>query len=110
MGIISIEGIKVFAYHGHLQEEKVLGGHFIVNVWVNVDTSAVEKTDNLNDTVDYVQIIEIVKKDMSLRSNMIEVPAKRIVDSILKLDKVQNRRCCRICKCCWTSARGIFNT
>ena len=89
MGLITIEGIRIFAYHGHLPEEAKLGGHFIVNIWVTVDVSEVEKTDNLNDTVDYVQIIEIIKKDMSLRSNMIEVPAKRIVDSILKLDKVQ---------------------
>ena len=89
MGLITIEGIRIFAHHGHLLEEAKLGGHFIVNIWVTVDFSEVEKTDNLNDTVDYVEIIEIVKKDMSLRANMIEVPAKRIVDSILKLDKVQ---------------------
>ena len=30
MGIISVEGIRVYAYHGHLPEEAVLGGHFIV--------------------------------------------------------------------------------
>lgn len=89
MGLISIEGIKVFAYHGHLPEEAVLGGHFRVNVWVNTHTAEVEKTDDLNDTVDYVKIIEVVKKEMARRSNMIEVPAKRIVDAILLLKKVQ---------------------
>ncbi len=88
MGVISIEGIKVFAYHGHLQEEKVLGGHFIVNVWINVDTSAVEKTDNLNDTVDYVGILDIVKQQMAIRADMIETHARRIVDTILNLEKV----------------------
>ena len=89
MGLITIEGIRVFAYHGHLPEEAVLGGHFIVNVWVDADTNKVEKTDDLNDTVDYVNIIEIVKKQMQIRANMIEVPAKRIVDAILKLQQVQ---------------------
>ena len=62
MGLITIEGIKVFAYHGHLPEEAKLGGNFTVNVWVKVDTSKVEKTDNLKDTVDYVKIIDIIKK------------------------------------------------
>ena len=62
MGLITLEGIRVFAYHGHLPEEKKLGGHFIVNVWVNVDTLVVQKSDNLNDTVDYVKIIDIVKE------------------------------------------------
>lgn len=89
MALISIEGIRVFAYHGHLSEEAVLGGHFIVNVWVQVDSSEVEVSDDLNDTVDYVQITEIVMKQMSIRADMIEVPAKRIVDQILRLKKVQ---------------------
>ena len=43
MGLITVEGIRVFAYHGHLPEEAILGGHFIVNVWVTADTSEVEK-------------------------------------------------------------------
>jgi len=89
MSIISVEGIRVFAYHGHLPEEAVLGGHFIVNVWVTVDASEVEKTDDLNHTVDYVNIIKIVKEKMAIRSDMIEVPAKRIVDAILPFKKVQ---------------------
>ena len=89
MGLITVEGIRVFAYHGHLPEEKKLGGHFIVNVWVTTDTSKVEKTDDLNDTVDYVKIISIVKDQMAIRADMIEVPAKRIVDTILPLNKVQ---------------------
>jgi len=89
MGLITVEGIRVFAFHGHLPEEKKLGGHFIVNVWIEADTFEVEKTDDLNDTVDYVKIIEIVKEQMAIRSDMIEVPAKRIVDAILPLNKVQ---------------------
>ena len=89
MGLITVEGIRVFAYHGHLEEESILGGNFIVNVWVEADTSEVEKTDALNDTVDYVRIIEIVKEQMGIRANMIEVPAKRIVEAILPLNKVQ---------------------
>ena len=89
MGKITVEGIRVFAYHGHLQEEAILGGHFIVNVWVTADTSKVEKTDKLQDTIDYVKVIEIVNHKMAIRSEMIEVPAKRIVDEILNLPKVQ---------------------
>jgi dihydroneopterin aldolase len=89
MGLITVEGIRVFAYHGHLPEEAVLGGHFIVNVWVEADTVEVEKTDDLNHTVDYVKIIAIVKDKMAIRSNMIEHSARRIVDAILPLNKVK---------------------
>ena len=89
MGLITVEGIRIFAYHGHLPEEAVLGGHFIVNVWLTTDTSQVEKTDDLNDTVDYVKIIEIAKEQMAIQAKMIEVPARKIVDAILSLDKVK---------------------
>ena len=89
MGLITIEGSMVFSYHGHLPEEGVLGGHFMVSVWVTANTDEVEKTDNLKHTVDYVRIIEIVKKQMAIRSKMIECPAARIVTEILSLHKVQ---------------------
>ena len=89
MGLITVEGIRVFAYHGHLPEEAVLGGHFMVNVWIESDTVEVEKTDDLNHTVDYVKIIAIVKEKMAIRSNMIEHSARRIVDAILPLNKVK---------------------
>ena len=89
MGLITVEGIRLYAYHGHLPEEAKLGGHFIVNVWVTTDTSVVEITDNLNDTVDYVKIIAIVKEQMAIRSDIIEHSAKRIVDAILLLNKVE---------------------
>ena len=89
MALITVEGIRLYAYHGHLPEEAKLGGHFIVNVWVTADTSEVEKTDDLRDTVDYAKIIAIVKEQMAIRSDMIEHPTKRIVDAILSLNKVQ---------------------
>ena len=92
MSLINVEGIRVYAYHGHLPEEAILGGHFIVNVWIDIDASEVEKSDDLNHTVDYVQIIEIVKNQMKTRANMIEVPAKRIVDTLLSLKKVQKAK------------------
>ena len=89
MSLISVEGIQIFAYHGHLPEEAKLGGHFIVNVWVTADTFEAEQTDCLNDTVDYVKIIQIVKEQMAIRSDMIEHPARRIVDAILTIKKVK---------------------
>ena len=92
MGLITAEGIRVFAYHGHLPEEAILGSHFTVNVWVTADTTEVEKTDDLNHTADYVRVIELVKEQMAIRSNMIEHPAKRILDAILPLYKVQKAK------------------
>jgi dihydroneopterin aldolase len=79
MSLINVEGIRVYAYHGHLPEEAILGGHFIVNVWIDIDALEVEKSDDLNHTVDYVQIIEIVKNQMKIRANMIEFQQKELL-------------------------------
>ena len=51
MSLIKVEGIRVYAYHGHLPEEATLGGHFRLNVYVTL-TSLVESSDNLSDTID----------------------------------------------------------
>ena len=89
MGKVKINNLKTYAYHGCLNEERKIGSEYIVNLSAAFDSTTSSKTDNLNDTVDYVKITEIVKKQMQIRANMIEVPAKRIVDAILKLHKVQ---------------------
>jgi dihydroneopterin aldolase len=88
MALITVEGIKVYAYHGHLKEESILGGHFLVNVWVDVNTNKVEGSDNLADTIDYVKIIKLVKEQMLIRANMIEVPANKIAEKIIKENNV----------------------
>ena len=90
MSLIKVEGIRVYAYHGHLPEEAILGGHFRLNVYVTLDTSLVESSDNLSDTIDYVKIIEVVEEEMKRRANMIEVPAKRIADAIIKFNHAEH--------------------
>lgn len=34
MGLIEVNGIRVFAYHGCLDEEARIGGHYLVDVHV----------------------------------------------------------------------------
>ena len=90
MGKVKINNLKTYAYHGCLNEERKIGSEYIVNLSAAFDSTTSSKTDNLNDTVDYVKIIEIVKQQMDIRSDMIECPAKRIVDVILSLNnKIQ---------------------
>jgi len=82
MGVIEVSGIKVFAYHGCLPEEAVIGGSYQVDVSVSGDLSRAERTDALADTVDYGRVAEIVKEQMAIRSNLIEHAAKRIIDAL----------------------------
>ena len=80
---ISLNNIKFYAYHGCLEEEAKIGGNYIVDVIIHTDFSQAAKTDELNQTVDYCDVYEIVKKEMAIRSKLIEHVAQRIGSSLL---------------------------
>ncbi|MES2396666.1 MAG: dihydroneopterin aldolase [Bacteroidota bacterium] len=81
---IVVEGIKVYAYHGCLKEESLIGCHYIVDVSMETDFAEAALTDDLNKTIDYVIVYDIVKKQMAIRSNLIEQVGQRIVNEIKK--------------------------
>ncbi len=84
MGVIKVNGIKLYAYHGCMSEEARIGTNYIVDVTVHTDLSKAASTDELSDTTDYVSINKIVQKQMMIRSKLIEVVCKRILDIIME--------------------------
>lgn len=80
MGIIKVDGIKLYAFHGCLPEEAVIGGNYIVNVVLYTDFGKAAQTDELIDTIDYCDVYQIVKEEMAIRSKLIEHVAQRITD------------------------------
>lgn len=75
---IIVEGIKLYAYHGCLEEEAKIGGNYIVDVYMITDFSEAANSDDLNKTIDYCTVYEIVKKEMAIRSKLIEQVCQRI--------------------------------
>ena len=65
-----------------MPEEAVIGGDYVVNISLHGDFSKAAETDNLEDTVDYVGVYKIVKKEMGIRSKLIEPVAKRIAENL----------------------------
>ena len=56
MSTISIEGMEFFAYHGCFAEEQIIGTKFSIDLFLEVDTSRAELSDNLKDTVNYQSV------------------------------------------------------
>jgi dihydroneopterin aldolase len=81
---IAVEGIKLYAYHGCLDEEAKIGGNYIVDVYMETDFTRASHTDDLSQTIDYCSVYEIVKKEMAIRSKLIENVAERIYRGITK--------------------------
>ncbi len=82
MGLIEVNDIRVFAYHGCLDEEGRIGAQYRVHVSVQGDFSDAEKSDKLSETVDYSRVTAIVKEQMAVRSKLIEHVARRIMDAL----------------------------
>ena len=82
MGKVKVENIRVYAYHGCLQEETQIGSDYRVDVSVNADLSKASVSDALSDTVDYVHINQIVKEEMNIPSKLLEHVGQRILSRI----------------------------
>jgi dihydroneopterin aldolase len=82
MGIITLKNIRCYAYHGCLKEEGIIGSDYIVNLKVKANLKKSSKTDDLNDTVDYVKLNVIVVQEMNQRSKLLEEVAQRILNTI----------------------------
>jgi len=84
VGIIRVEDIRCYAYHGCMEEEGVIGTNFSVTVEVKADLSVSANSDNLSDTIDYVTISRIVQEEMDTRSKLIEHVAQRILNRLMQ--------------------------
>lgn len=93
LGKIKLKDIRVYAYHGCLVEESHIGSDYIVNLEVKANLSQASQTDALADTVDYVHLQKIVRKEMAIPSKLLEHVAKRIIDTVLEevpmVDKIE---------------------
>lgn len=90
---IEVNDIKLYAYHGCLNEEAVIGGNYSVSIVLHMDFTEAAEEDDLSKTIDYVKVNQIVREEMQIRSKLIEHVALRIVKklqaSFVMLEKLQ---------------------
>ncbi len=82
MGIIEIEDMEFYAYHGHYEEERIVGNRFLLNLRIEADCSKAAKTDNINDALNYQTVYKIICSQMQIKSHLLENIAQRILDSL----------------------------
>ncbi|GAB4447166.1 MAG: dihydroneopterin aldolase [Bacteroidia bacterium] len=80
--VIEVNGIHCYAFHGCMPEEKKTGGKYKVDVAIHYNFENAADTDELEDTIDYCVIYNIVQKEMSIPTKLIESVAKKIARSI----------------------------
>ncbi|MEY4349996.1 MAG: dihydroneopterin aldolase [Bacteroidota bacterium] len=97
---IEVNGIQLYAFHGCLEEEGRIGGHYIVDVSLTTDFTSAALTDDLTQTVDYVDINRIVAEEMAIRSKLIEHVGQRISRRIFQELKAIEKLKVKITKLC----------
>lgn len=80
---IALRGLTFFAFHGVLPEERQQGNRFVVDLVLEADISRAVCTDNLDDTVNYAEVYEVVRREMAVPSQLLEHVCGRIATALL---------------------------
>ncbi len=79
---ILIEDLKIFAKHGVIQEENVVGTYYLVNLEIEANIWKASQTDALEDTINYAEINEIIHQEMAIPSKLLEHVIGRIFSKL----------------------------
>ena len=79
---INVLGQRFYSNHGCLSEEAIIGQEYLVDVRLWVDLTPSAESDDLNQTVDYVDVHRICAREMAIRSRLVEHVAGRILKAL----------------------------
>lgn len=95
MGKIQLEGLEFFAHHGYYQEEQKLGNRYSVDITLDTEFGEAASADELNGTVNYEEVYQIISDVMSQNTKLLEHIAHKINQSIInrfpQVDKVETK-------------------
>jgi len=82
MGLVKLEGMEFYAYHGYYDEEQKMGNKYNVDLVVSVNVEEASETDKLQYAVNYEALYRIVKGEMLISSRLLEHVAQRIATKV----------------------------
>lgn len=85
MFTIHLTNLKFFSFHGVHEEERVLGGDYVVNA--EVSFAAEYPVTVLEQTIDYSGIYELIKQRMRKPTALLETVAQDLAHAVYALDK-----------------------
>ncbi len=82
MGKIHLESMEFYAFHGHYEEEQIVGNRFLVDLVIETEMDAAALSDELEDAVNYQEAYRLVSREMKKKSKLLENIASRILNSV----------------------------
>ena len=96
---IQLHDMRFYAYHGVMEQERRVGGEYLVSLNVEADLSRPMTSDAVADTVNYAALYDVVAREMAQPSQLLEHVAgriaQRVFDSFLQVEGLT----IRITKC-----------
>lgn len=84
MGIIELEGLEFYAYHGCFKAEQIVGNKFTVYVRMEYNPEKAVKSDDIHDALNYQRAYEMIKEQVQITSHLLEHVGQRILDVLYK--------------------------
>lgn len=98
MSLITLSGMRFYAFHGCFEEEQKIGTHFLVEVAFETDTSRAQRSDDISDTVNYLEVYRVVQREMMQPSHLLEHVGDRIGEALLAAFPPMERVRVKVCK------------
>lgn len=80
---IEVNGLRLFARHGVMPQEREVGNVFEVTVHLTADVAESFENDNIDSTVNYAEVVALIKRCMAQPSDLLEHVAARIRREII---------------------------
>ena len=80
---IFLRNVRFHAFHGVLPQERQVGGDFLVNLRVGYPIEKAMESDEVEDTLNYASLFDLVKREMQVPSQLLEHVAGRIAKAIM---------------------------
>lgn len=81
---ILLENVKFYAFHGVLPQERKVGNDYQVSLRIGYDISRAMVSDDVNDTLNYAEVYQLLSQEMSVPSALLERVAGRIGDRLFR--------------------------
>ena len=96
---IQLHDMRFYAYHGVMEQERRVGGQYLVTLCVKSDLSRAVVSDSVADTVNYAALYEVVAREMAQPSQLLEHVAGRVAQRVLDDFPQVEQLSIRITKC-----------
>jgi dihydroneopterin aldolase len=82
--IIYIDRLRLYAFHGVMPQERRVGGCFVISVRVHYNIARAMTSDDVDDTLNYAQLCQLIETEMAKPSKLLEHVAGRVAHTIFE--------------------------